>query len=132
LNKFPLRIRELRLEREMTQEDVGNIVGKAKSAISNWEQGIREPDNETLMILAEYFSVTIDWLLGRSDYRQGRIVTNGELLSFLPADVVERNKAVFYPPAIEDFSQIIFHACPVRRRGKISFIFTGTNTLTAF
>ncbi len=89
---FAERTRELRTEKDITQEELGKAIGKAKSAVSNWEQGTRFPDQETLIALADYFSVTIDYLLGRSDYRKGRIMTEGELLSFIPPGIIKKHK----------------------------------------
>ena len=64
---FGERLRELRNEKGLRQEDVGKIVGVVKSAVSQWESGERTPDAFTLQNLADYFSVTIDYLLGRTD-----------------------------------------------------------------
>jgi len=58
------RIREIRKERGLTMKELGVVVGLAESTISQYETGKRQPDNETLLRLAEYFGVTVDYLLG--------------------------------------------------------------------
>ena len=53
-----------RTERELTQTDVGKIVGKSKTAIASWEQGLSMPDVITLYKLANYYGVTLDFMYG--------------------------------------------------------------------
>ena len=55
---------ELRTEHEMTQTDVGKVVGKSKTAVASWEQGKSMPDAETLYRLALYYEKTIDYMYG--------------------------------------------------------------------
>ena len=49
------RIRELRKQHKMTMKELGAVVGLAESTISQYETGKRQPDNETLLKLGEYF-----------------------------------------------------------------------------
>ena len=58
------RIRELRKARGMTMKELGFIVDRAEGTISQYETGKRQPDNETLLRLAEYFGVSVDYILG--------------------------------------------------------------------
>lgn len=53
-------LRELR----MTMKELGAVVGLAESTISQYETGKRQPDNETLLKLGEYFNTSVDYLLG--------------------------------------------------------------------
>lgn len=53
-----------RTERELTQTDVGKIVGKSKTAIASWEQGLSMPDIITLYKLVNYYGVTLDYMYG--------------------------------------------------------------------
>lgn len=50
-----------------TQEDVAKAVGVSRAAYSHFENNRNEPDNDTLKKLAQYYDVSIDYLLGRSD-----------------------------------------------------------------
>jgi len=65
--KFGNRLKTLRLSKDMTQEELGSLLGKTKNSISQYETGKREPDLETLMIISEYFDVTLDYLLGKTE-----------------------------------------------------------------
>lgn len=61
------RLRELRTKSGLTQKDVANIIGKTFQAYSYYENGKREMDMNTLSTLANFYGVTIDYLLGNSE-----------------------------------------------------------------
>ncbi len=64
---FSNRLKEIRKERNFTQKNVADHLGIAERAYQNYEYGKREPNLETLIKLANYFDVTLDFLSGRSD-----------------------------------------------------------------
>lgn len=70
MNKFPQRLKELRMAKKVTQEELGQHLGFRDSTISQYESGSREPDYDTLLKIAEFFGVTTDYLLGRTVYPQ--------------------------------------------------------------
>ena len=59
------RFRELRESRGLNQTQVGELANVAQSAVSKWERGESEPPHGTLRILADFYGVSIDYLLGR-------------------------------------------------------------------
>jgi transcriptional regulator with XRE-family HTH domain len=63
------RIKEERLEKGLTGEKLGEILGVSRNAVSNWENNRRTPDNEILKKLSGLFSCTIDYLLGKTDIK---------------------------------------------------------------
>ena len=65
--RFAERLKELRLEKELGQEELANNVGLSHGIISLWENGLREPKMSNLILLAQYFDVTIDYLVGLED-----------------------------------------------------------------
>lgn len=65
---FKTRIRELRLARNYRLQDVANALNVTIRAISNYEQGIRQPSFEQLVSLCDFFDVSADYLLGRIEY----------------------------------------------------------------
>ncbi|MDS1004989.1 helix-turn-helix transcriptional regulator [Clostridium sporogenes] len=67
------RIKQERLARNLNQPELAKKLNVAKGTVSNWENGNRTPDSEMLSKLATFFDVTIDYLLGRTDYPQGII-----------------------------------------------------------
>lgn len=60
------RIRDLREDRDLRQIDVANAVGIDQQTISNYETERTRPDSEALIRLADYFGVSIDYLLGHT------------------------------------------------------------------
>ncbi|BAD74778.1 transcriptional regulator [Geobacillus kaustophilus HTA426] len=62
------RLRKLRQEKKLTQEELGKKINVTKVSISGYENGNRTPDTETLQKLADFFNVTTDYLLGRTDH----------------------------------------------------------------
>ena len=67
------RLRKLRQEKRLTQEQLGKIIHVSKVSISGYENGERSPDTENLTKLANYFDVTTDYLLGRTDNPKGHV-----------------------------------------------------------
>ncbi|MBQ9853454.1 MAG: helix-turn-helix transcriptional regulator [Bacilli bacterium] len=59
------RLRELRKEKNLSQEDLGKILGVSKVSISGYEKGTRIPSMDTLIGLLDIFMVPADYLLGR-------------------------------------------------------------------
>ena len=55
---------ECRTKRELTQTEVGKIVGKSKTAVASWEQGLSMPDVITLIKLSRYYGVSVEYMLG--------------------------------------------------------------------
>ena len=62
-----LKIRELREESQMTQKELAEKLSSAQRNVSNWENGVNEPDLETVVKLCEVFHVGLDELFGYSD-----------------------------------------------------------------
>lgn len=61
---FGEKVKNLRLERNLTQKQLAEIAGVAISAISSYESGNRYPSYDVLISLARIFHVTTDYLLG--------------------------------------------------------------------
>ena len=66
-----MRLRELRKEKGMTQNELADKVGLSRSAIAMWEVGANEPDSGMLIQLSMLFGCSVDYLLGLSDARFG-------------------------------------------------------------
>ncbi len=62
-----IRLKECRLNKNLKQSDVARFLNIATNSYSQWENGKREPDYESLSKLADFFGVSVDYLLGRSD-----------------------------------------------------------------
>ena len=55
---------KLRKSKGATQKELADFLGISRQAYANYENGNREPDNNTLLKLASYFNVSVDYLLG--------------------------------------------------------------------
>ena len=64
---FMERLKELRLEKELTQRALAKVLNVSPNCICEWEKGRSEPSIESLKILASCLECTIDYLLGFSD-----------------------------------------------------------------
>ncbi len=62
-----MRLKELREEKRLTQVDVANAIKTSQRNIGRWEKGEVLPSSEFVIKLADFFEVTADYLLGRSD-----------------------------------------------------------------
>ena len=65
--KFAERLKQLRLQHGLTQKELAKVMGVSSSAVGMWEIGRNEPDYKTLKRLADFFDVSIDYLLGKTD-----------------------------------------------------------------
>lgn len=83
---FKDRLRTLRKEAGLTQEELGKRIQLGKQAISQYERGVREPDYEILSYLCDVFNVSTDYLLGKDNYTvrlvdddQRRMIDSGKV-----------------------------------------------------
>lgn len=64
------RLKELRIEKGLLQSDIAKIINKSERTVGFYETGERDMNTETLAKLADFFDVTIDYLLGKSDIKK--------------------------------------------------------------
>lgn len=62
-----IRLRQLRLQKKLTCENLAEILGTGKSTVSKWENNLLEPDNEMIKIISDFFDVSTDYLLGKTE-----------------------------------------------------------------
>lgn len=67
---FASRFRELRKERGLTQKAIGEVLGVSERHIGYYESRGHYPDFKGLLFIAEYFQVSLDYLVGWSDRRE--------------------------------------------------------------
>ena len=73
------RLRELRIEKDLLQSDIAKIINKSDRAVGFYETGERDMSTETLSILADFFDVSIDYLLGKSDIRKSENISADDI-----------------------------------------------------
>lgn len=128
------RIKTLRKQKQITQEELAKILGFGKSAISLYESGQRMPDPGTLQKLADFFDVSVDYLLCRTDiknpyinneYREKFGITKKDLdqyenfikhveAFFMNDEVGEEDKEALF----RDISELFWKAKEKNKKGK--------------
>lgn len=63
------RLRELRIEKGLLQSDIAKIINKSERTVGFYETGERDMGTETLSKLSDFFNVSIDYILGKTDMR---------------------------------------------------------------
>lgn len=90
------RLKELRIEKGFLQDQVAELVGVARNAISSYENGARQPSLDILVALARVYKTTTDYILGVTDRRQldisGLTSHQIELVSDLVSELSAKNK----------------------------------------
>ncbi len=72
MSNFSERIRLLRKERKIKQKEMAEVLGLAPRSYQSYEYEERYPDFQGLIAIADFFDVSLDYLVGRSDVRERR------------------------------------------------------------
>ncbi len=103
------RLKDLREDRDMTQADVGKVIGVASNTIANYENEKRQLTPELIHRFCDLYGVTADYLLGRSNQPQSRVSkSDADLLAAYHAAPLAIQKIVnaaleaYMPAAAED------------------------------
>ena len=67
MSSFPERLKSLRTSKKVTQKTMAEYLSMGEQAYQKYEYGKREPNHETTIRLADFFNVSLDYLMGRSD-----------------------------------------------------------------
>ncbi len=65
-NVFGKKLKELRLEKNLSQKKLGQVFGVCNQTVSFWESGAREPNLDDLLKIARFFEVEVDYLLNEN------------------------------------------------------------------
>lgn len=63
-------IKRLRNEAGISQKQMASVVNLSQQAVAKWESGVAEPDTRALRVLADYFGVSVDYILGRQQEKK--------------------------------------------------------------
>ena len=77
--EFSERLKKLRKQAQLTQVDVAEKLGISQPAYASWERGVKKPTQENLVKIAQVLNVSVDYLVGNSDYTEDKL-DNIELL----------------------------------------------------
>ena len=94
------RLKALRESTEISQKKMAEILKTNQSAVTRYENGVCEPDLETLLNYGIYFKVSIDWILGRTE-----VTMEGVRLADLNEEIVEGSP--FYNKLEETVTKIM-------------------------
>ncbi len=62
------RLKDLREDRDLSQNDIAKLLGTTRQQVSKWETGVQMMGVDKYVKLAEYYNVSVDYLLGLIDY----------------------------------------------------------------
>lgn len=97
------RLKSLRESKNLKQIELAKHFKVSQSTIAMWETGKRDPDSDTIERIADYFHVSIDYLIGRTDFpHEGEVVaahmSNGKSYEDLPPEAIEK---------LEEYKQLL-------------------------
>ena len=84
-----LRFKQVRMEHQVSQKELASILGIGVSSLSQYENGKRQPDFQIVSKFADYFGVTVDYLLGRDE----RVSSSDAKKTPTPENESERKQA---------------------------------------
>lgn len=99
-----LKLKELREKKGLLQKDVANYLKIARNTYSQYEIGAREPDIITLISLADFFDVSVDYLIGRVDDPN---VASDALVGTEDGRIVPLDDAGFSPEELSRITTVV-------------------------
>lgn len=123
---FSENIRKLRKKNSILQKDLSTQIGVTRQAIAAYESGIREPSFDVLIKIADFFGVSVDYLLGRTKSVEYELYVIGNNIKIIRnnldyktfADNIGKKTGILvYPELIEKYEN--FERCPTKTFIKI-------------
>ncbi|MFZ5989269.1 MAG: helix-turn-helix domain-containing protein [Bacillota bacterium] len=111
---FAAMLKQLREENRLSQKDIADYLGITRQAVASYELAKREPDYDVLKKLADYFGVSVDYLLGRANCRDVNAVTVGKNIDLirgnltyveLSQDISSKLGALIFPDMLELYAK---------------------------
>ena len=79
--EFQQRLYQLRRKAGLSQEELANLVGVTRQAVQKWESGASKPDLDNIAILADYFQVSLDYLVSGKEPQQPAPASNPTVIN---------------------------------------------------
>lgn len=81
MSNFHIRVKELRMSRKLSQQELADYLKISKSSVNMYERGEREPGLDMLETIADFFNVDMDYLMGKSNMPHRYLVQSIEKLT---------------------------------------------------
>ena len=105
-------LKKLRTEHNISQQHLANVIGVSQQSVNKYENQNIEPDITTLMLIADYFHVTVDYLIGHDEEMNSR--TEKQLFCL---DKMERSLLDSFRFLPEDLASSAVRAAELAERG---------------
>ena len=69
MNKFAERLKKLRLEKHLSQRELGLKIKVSQAAIARWEANLQVPNIDIAIAVAQFFGVSVDYLVGLQNFK---------------------------------------------------------------
>jgi transcriptional regulator with XRE-family HTH domain len=106
---FGERVRKYRKLKGLTQEELGKLCNVTKASVSKWENAENMPETSTLNVLSKVLEVSLDYLYGKTDDPEGKIVET--VIDGIPMQLTFDEKIYYkkYPNGLtpEHFAQVL-------------------------
>lgn len=89
MNEFAKRLKVLRERKGLSYEILADEIGSTKSLLWRYENGKSEPGLSTLIKIADYFGVTLDWIAGNQDIEDIQFVNKQEYIDVINKSIKE-------------------------------------------
>lgn len=99
--EFSERLKTLRKQVQLTQVDVAEKLGISQPAYASWERGIKKPTQENLVKIAQILNVSVDYLVGNSDYTVDKLDNIELLFRMNSKGLSDEEKEIFKKELIE-------------------------------
>ena len=99
--EFSERLKKLRKQAQLTQVDVAEKLGISQPAYASWERGIKKPTQENLVKIAQILNVSVDYLVGNSDYTEDKLDNIELLFRMNSKGLTDEEKEIFKKELIE-------------------------------
>ncbi len=99
--EFQERLKTLRKQAQLTQVDVAEKLGISQPAYASWERGIKKPTQENLVKIAQILNVSVDYLVGNSDYTEDKLDNIELLFRMNSKGLTDEEKEIFKKELIE-------------------------------
>ena len=98
---FAERLKELRKQAHLTQVELAKRLGIGQSSYADWERGKKNPTQENLIKIAQFFNVPLDYLVGNSEEKSDELDNIELLFRMNSRGLTEEEKEIFKKELIE-------------------------------